>query len=957
MKHFSLLFLLGVVFNFQISAQTSENYLISIDLNRVSDLNKIEKLDLPVYHLFDNVLITKAKAQKILKLNELKVSFNVIDKIVQASDYYIISPKKNSKQNSITASSNVMYVHNESAIIKNPASIEKLRSEGFTVAQITENTITFKNEKIVNINNVSAVDTTIANIISNVNADSVEFFIQSLQDFQTRFLFANTRDAVASWIKSQFIRFGFTDVVIDSFLYQGTWQKNVIATLTGTMMPEKVYVFGGHHDSYSSGDPYTFAPGADDNASGTAAALEMARVIMSSGYQPEATIKLITFGAEEYGLWGSKAYADYALNQGIDIRLMINHDMISHTYQQLSQSTVDVNRYTGSEGWGTLAFNMVDLYSILNPYYGSTNSSGSDSYSFWQRGYPAVYFEEREFSPYYHSPQDIITNYSMPYCAEVIKSSGALLLTAIQIPSDVKDYFIYDVGNGSSLSLSWSPNTEPDLATYKVYVGLASGNYYQTFVTSDTSYIVNSLTEGTQYYIAVSAIDTEGYESFLTERNIIPYSIPLVPSSFIVKPSPQMIELSWNENNELDLAGYNIYRSESLDGSYLKINSTTNVDTFYLDNSASAGQYYYYFVKAVDDQLNESTGTDTIKSRIISMDRGILLVDETNDGDGSLLNPTDQQVDEFYQQILSSFNKTDYDVLSEEAITLAELGAYSTIIWQADDNINFAAAQSAQLAIKDYLSLGGNFIYAGYRPSRALQNNTSAGAKYSPGMFFYDYLKIDSSLSILNSRFIGAVPYSGTYSVIYVDSSKTQISDDYHLKGIEAIFPNSEGTAIYKYETYFDTTINQGKLKGRPVGVEYLGTDHKSVVLSFPLYYMNFDQAKALIENILINKFNEVTDVNGEISNSVPTGFALMQNYPNPFNPSTVISYQLPVGSHTTLKVYNVLGKEIVTLVDEEKPAGIYEVELNAEGLSSGVYFYKLQAGNYISVKKMILLK
>ena len=294
-------------------------------MNRVSDLNKIEKLDLPVYHLFDNVLITKAKAQKILKLNELKVSFNVIDKIVQASDYYIISPKKNSKQNSITASSNVMYINNESAIIKNPASIEKLRSEGFTVAQITENTITFKDEKIVNINNVSAVDTTIANIISNVNADSVEFFIQSLQDFQTRFLFANTRDAVASWIKSQFIRFGFTDVVIDSFLYQGTWQKNVIATLTGTTMPEKVYVFGGHHDSYSSGDPYTFAPGADDNASGTAAALEMARVIMTSGYQPEATIKLITFGAEEYGLWGSKVYADYALNQGIDIKLMINH--------------------------------------------------------------------------------------------------------------------------------------------------------------------------------------------------------------------------------------------------------------------------------------------------------------------------------------------------------------------------------------------------------------------------------------------------------------------------------------------------------------------------------------------------------------------------------------------------------------------------------------------------------
>ena len=126
-----------------------------------------------------------------------------------------------------------------------------------------------------------------------------------------------------------------------------------------------------------------------------------------------------------------------------------------------------------------------------------------------------VYFEEREFSPYYHTPQDIITNYSMPYCAEVIKSSGALLLTAIQMPSDVKNYFIYDVGNGSSLSLSWAPNTETDLAAYKIYVGLTSGNYYQSFMTTDTTFIINNLTEGTKYYIAVSAIDSDENESFL----------------------------------------------------------------------------------------------------------------------------------------------------------------------------------------------------------------------------------------------------------------------------------------------------------------------------------------------------------------------------------------------------------------------------------------------------------
>jgi len=85
--------------------------------------------------------------------------------------------------------------------------------------------------------------------------------------------------------------------------------------------------------------------------------------------------------------------------------------------------------------------------------------------------------------------------------------------------------------------------------------------------------------------------------------------------------------------------------------------------------------------------------------------------------------------------------------------------------------------------------------------------------------------------------------------------------------------------------------------------------------------------------------------------------FKLFQNYPNPFNPSTVISWQSSVGSWQTLKVYDVLGSEVATLVDEEKPAGGYEVEFNASSLPSGVYFYQLRAGYFVQTKKMVLLK
>ncbi|MBE0572762.1 MAG: T9SS type A sorting domain-containing protein [Ignavibacteriaceae bacterium] len=91
-----------------------------------------------------------------------------------------------------------------------------------------------------------------------------------------------------------------------------------------------------------------------------------------------------------------------------------------------------------------------------------------------------------------------------------------------------------------------------------------------------------------------------------------------------------------------------------------------------------------------------------------------------------------------------------------------------------------------------------------------------------------------------------------------------------------------------------------------------------------------------------------------------PTSFTLEQNYPNPFNPSTKISWQSPIGIHQTIKVFDVLGNEIITLVDEYKPAGRYEVEFNSSSirnLASGIYFYQLRAGEYKAVKKMLLIK
>jgi len=111
-----------------------------------------------------------------------------------------------------------------------------------------------------------------------------------------------------------------------------------------------------------------------------------------------------------------------------------------------------------------------------------------------------------------------------------------------------------------------------------------------------------------------------------------------------------------------------------------------------------------------------------------------------------------------------------------------------------------------------------------------------------------------------------------------------------------------------------------------------------------------------LTDEIVVSVQNEET---------IPNAFSLEQNYPNPFNPSTKIRFTIPSviasaakqSQFVSLKVYDVLGNEVTTLVNEDKPAGNYEVNFDARGLTSGIYFYKLSAGSFSQTKKMLLIK
>lgn len=168
--------------------------------------------------------------------------------------------------------------------------------------------------------------------------------------------------------------------------------------------------------------------------------------------------------------------------------------------------------------------------------------------------------------------------------------------------------------------------------------------------------------------------------------------------------------------------------------------------------------------------------------------------------------------------------------------------------------------------------------------------------------------------------------------------------------------PAPESHVLYKYRVFVDSMNAIGR-QSPTFNVSVMAVDPESIRPGAPDYYPF--AVKRIIDGLIHFVDRIPTNTNpGQVNNSIiPDVFSLSQNYPNPFNPSTKITYQLPVNSDVSIKVFDMLGKEIMTLVNEKKDAGSYEVQFNAANFASGMYFYRISAGNFTDTKRMILIK
>jgi Zn-dependent M28 family amino/carboxypeptidase len=211
------------------------------------------------------------------------------------------------------------------------------------------------------------------------------------------------------------------------------WQYNVIATLEGSTYPDSISIIGGHYDntlrSTSPGDPLVTAYGANDNASGVAAALEVARVMKKNSYQPKNTILFIAYGAEELGLLGSYDLSNKSKYNNEKIRMMLDNDMIAYEPSANPASWfVDIMDYDNSHDLRLRSEDLVHQYTVLDHVNINTYNKQSDSYPYSLKGYEALFFFANSSDPNYHTLNDIAANCNFEYCREVVNISVALLV-------------------------------------------------------------------------------------------------------------------------------------------------------------------------------------------------------------------------------------------------------------------------------------------------------------------------------------------------------------------------------------------------------------------------------------------------------------------------------------------------------------------------------------------------
>lgn len=501
----------------------------------------------------------------------------------------------------------------------------------------------------------------------------------------------------------------------------------------------------------------------------------------------------------------------------------------------------------------------------------------------------------------------------------------------------------------------YQPESNTSSHVYIATNGSGSSYVSSNQVVTNNFWNVNDFPYG-NYVVMVFAEDTRGNADTVyvqvttTDIDLIPPELPSF--RYVKKDTINYFTMTWNSPSDPDLKGYRLYYS--IDGISYNLRDNENV----LTNNLNSYRYYFnqttpLFLRlnAVDSAANTNVSkpSDTYGLRMLNDNKKILIVDgfDRYAGSGSWALP----YHDFVVSHSKAFNLSFETCANEQVINgTIDLNSYELVIWILGDESTadetFSSIERSKVAA--YLENGGKLFVSGSEIAWDLEGQSNPSPQQIE--FLRKYLKaryVADDSNIFGISGVNSTSFEGLGFGYGVQGNGSPYIEDYPdvIDTIGGSIPilkyNSVSTAGIAYTGIFSYSTKVGQL----------------IYLAFPFETINLATDRNKVMEAALKYFGMIQPSDADESPYFNFTFLLNQNYPNPFNPSTKITYEISQREMVSLKVYDMLGKEVDVLVDELQSPGKYELYFDGKHMSSGVYFYRLKAGTNSVQKKMILLK
>ena len=412
--------------------------LVQVQISASEDLTLFEQTGLPAYTRLEgrdgNYLLAGATPAGLEALAAAGLSARVLDPDMAGAAYYLAYPAPNRPRPEWSAYGRLLLDDGEQALLR--ATAEDARRLALAGAELRMLTLTPKPLRpTVAQNAIPAVvdpDPLVQAMIDQITTDTIYHYLQGFAGdvpvwVDGGWYTITSRESTsgtpilkaAHYLGEQYAAHGLD---VEYHVWNAGHGPNVIGQYTGMINPDDIYIIGGHLDDVGAG------PGADDNASGTIAGLIAAEVM--SQFQWGCTLRFVGWTGEEYGLWGSAAYAQRSYQQGENIVGYLNLDMIA--WNTIGSTPGIDLRYSpsipASLQLAQLFADVLTAYNLnLIPDIGTSLGGGSDHSSFWDYGYNAILGieDQGDFNPYYHGPGDTVAHTDATYFTNYVKASVA----------------------------------------------------------------------------------------------------------------------------------------------------------------------------------------------------------------------------------------------------------------------------------------------------------------------------------------------------------------------------------------------------------------------------------------------------------------------------------------------------------------------------------------------------